>query len=326
MNPHRKRYLVLALVAANLLLAGYLVHRHYSPEAIADASPVGETQALPGVSLRDDNGRVLDLKQPLGRFLFVQFINPHVKAQVDSLTEVLINRPKHPISWLLITDDAPALRSRLGGLQDGVVVVGENYQELRKLFSVPACCEMRFLFNQSGKLVNRGYYFQDGMANRLRSFVDGEQGYSPALLLDSIRSVRGGQFERAQAAALRSESRKAVILLLSSASTTCPSGELARRVSEFAREHGKIDCLALLPNTFSRADVDNFKMNLDIPFRVETADEEFSHRWSALIEEYGEMAVNGTVITIAGEKVSVGHTAKEVESQLKELGGSDAKL
>lgn len=325
MNPHRKRLLVLALVAANLLLAVYVVYHHYSHAAVADSVPVEESQALPSVNLRDDSGRVFNAKQLSGRFLFVQFINPQVKAQVDSLTEVLINRPKHQISWLLITDDAPALRSQLGGLQDGVVVVDHDYQELRKLFSVPACCEMRFLFNKSGKLVNRGYYFQDGMANRLRSFVDGEQGYSPTLLLESIRSVRGGQFERVQNVAMRSDSGKAIILLLTSANTTCPSGDLARLVSEFSREHGEVECLALLPDTFGRSDVDNFKTNLDIPFPVETADEEFSRRWLALVAEYGEMSVNGAVITISREKVSVGHTAKEVESQLKELRDSDEK-
>jgi hypothetical protein len=319
MNPHRKRHLVLALVAANLLLAGYVVYRQSLPEAAAEAVPLEKTQSLPGVSLRDDGGRVFDSKQLLGQFLFVQFINPHVKAQIDSLTEVLTDRPKRPVSWLVMTEDATALRSRLGGLQDGVVVVESNYWELRKLFGVPACCEMRFLFDQRGKLVNRGYYFQDGMPNRMRSFVDGEQGYSPALLLDSMRSVRGGQFERVQAAAMRSQSGKALILLLTSANTTCPSGDLARRVSEFSREHGEVEFLALLPDTFSRSDVENFKTNLDIPFPVETADADFSRRWASLIEEYGEMSVNGAVITINREKVSVGHTAKEVERQLKEL-------
>jgi|GEM_PF-2732076 len=326
MHPHRRRKTVLLLAAANLLLAGYVILQHHFRATIQDATPVGESRALPAVSLRDDGGRSLESRQLLGRFLFVQFINPHVKAQVDSVTDVLINRPKRPVTWLLITSDAQALRSRIEGLQEGVVVVEDNYRELRNLFSVPECCETRFLFDEAGELVNRGYYFQDGMASRLRSFVDGERGYSPALLLDSISSVRGGQFERVRAAASRSKSGKAIILLLSSANTTCPSGELAALVSQFVRENDGVDCLAVLPNTFGPSDVDNFKTNLDIPFPVETADEDFSRGWLALIDEYGEMSVNGTVITIDRQNISVAHGVKEVETRLKELRGSDEKL
>lgn len=325
MKPHRKRNIILLLAAANLLLAGYVVLNHYLREEVQGATSVGQSQALPVVSLRDDGGRVLDSQQFLGRFLFVQFINPHVKAQLDSLTDVLINRPKNPVTWLLITNDAAVLRSRLVGVQEGLLVVEDNYRELRKLFGVPECCEMRFLFDASGKLINRGYYFQDGMANRLRSFVDGEASYSPSLLLDSARSVRGGQFERAQTTAMRSKTGKAVILLLSSANTTCPSGELASLVGEFSREHREIDCLALLPNTFSETDVNNFKTNLDIPFKVENADEDFSRKWLGLIEEYGEMPVNGTVIAIDGDRVSVAHGVNEVKALLQELRDADEK-
>lgn len=316
MKSHRLR-IITALIVANLTFGAYVLYQQNTLRATFDSSSAAPDSVLPIVELRDDRGRSFSTGQFLGTNLFVQFVNPQVDAQIDSVIDVLTNPPSRPVSWLLFTNDAPELRRRLSAVQSDAVIVDDGYLGLRRIFNVPQCCETRSLFDEKGDLKYRGYYFDsDGVVVRLRNLVDGKQAYSPALMLDALNSLPEGYFVRVRNKTLRSHSGKAVVAVFSSVNATCPSGITIGRLNDYARRYGGVEFLALLPNTHSELDVKNLKANLDIPFSVERADEALSGKLMSLVEKYGEKTVNGAVVVIERGAISLVEGDNEIGSRL----------
>lgn len=250
----------------------------------------------------------------------MQFVNPYADGQVESVTRVYEGRPKQPVSWLMITKDARRLRERLssGGMGE-VLIVESGYEELRKAFNVPNCCEKWIIFDSSGEFKDSGYYNQADTAARLRHFVDGQETLSPELLAQAISSAESRQISQLRARAARSPSGKAVIVMFSSVCTSCPTGQLISLLNTHAKLNQGIEYMALLPDTFTPADLNNFRINMDISFPVKLADEELSRRWSSLIQRYGENAVNGAVLVLDKGKLSAAHGLNETKHHLMVL-------
>lgn len=319
---YRHRFIILTLIIANITLGGYIVSRRYVSKSVPAHSQIQHFQALPIVELRDDRGLVLNTKRFIGAPLFIQFIKSQVPAQIDSVRYILTNRPKQPFSWLLITNDAGRLRSYIPNMPNDVVVVDSGYNNLRQLFNVPECCEIWFVLDSESVVRDRGYYSDGGIANRLSSVVAGEQQYSPSLFLTAINSIPGSAIAQVQSKTRYSASGKAVILMASSVCTGCPSGELIDILNAYAKQRNGIDCVALLPNTYTQADISNFKANLGISFLVRTADEKLSRQWMALVEKYGEAAVNNSVILVDKGTISLVQGLSELKHRLTDFAKS----
>jgi hypothetical protein len=129
----------------------------------------------------------------------------------------------------------------------------------------------------------------------------------PAAMLLSDELIKARLFDLA-----KSHSGKAVMVLLTSASTTCSTGKLIDVLNSHAQRSPN-NFLVLLPNTFSQTDVDNFKINLGVPYSVERVDENLSNRWLALAAKYD---VTGVVLLIDGDEISVLQNLIEVDNRL----------
>lgn len=315
-----RHYFILALLLiANLALAGYLVKNLHASKAKANHVSLETSNKLPLLELQNDAGQRVNTKNFAGATLFVQFINPYVDEHIKSLTRVYENRPKRAVSWLLITKDARKLRAQLPSSMGEAMIVEDGYEGLRKAFNVPDCCEKWLIFDSSGDFKESGYYNQDDTSARLRRFADGEEALSPKLLAEAIGSLDGGRIAQVRAKTMRSSSRKAIIVMFSSVCTACPTGQLITLLNKHAELNKDIQYLALLPNTFTSADVNNFRINMDISFGVEVADKELSRRWLSLIQQYGENAVNGTVIVLDKGELSAVQGLYETKQRLMAL-------
>lgn len=112
--------------------------------------------------------------------------------------------------------------------------------------------------------------------------------------------------------AAKSNSGKAVIVILASASTTCSTGKVIDILNSHAKRTQN-NLLVLLPNRFSQTDIDNFKVNLEVPYPVERADRNFSDRWLTLAAKYN---VTGVVMLIDNGEISVLQNLAEVDRRL----------
>ncbi|HEX8183980.1 MAG TPA: hypothetical protein VF747_04495, partial [Blastocatellia bacterium] len=278
----RHRFIIALLVAANLIVIGYLFSFRQRSSSAADTVAINKPHSLPLLKLSDDGGKEFDTRMFMGTPLFVLFINPHVQAQVDAYLRVRNQQFKRPVSWLLISSDAGALRSRLPrGNND--VIVGNEYDRLRELFGVPKCCEEWLVFDATGAFKDSGKYDEDRAAGGLKHLVDGEKAYSTDLLLQTLNSTDGKNLlKQAHTRAARSRSGKAVVALFSTACTGCPDDNLIDLLRTQSQKNPDIAFLTLLPDTFTQSDLDSFKTNLEIPFPVELANSELSRQWSLI--------------------------------------------
>lgn len=313
------------LIAANLLLAGYItVVRSRQPLTSPDDKKT-EKKLLPRVQLFDDRGQTFHSDQLLGTPLFVQFINPDVQQHIDLLSAILKDRPKQPVKILLVTPNAQNLRARVPAITDDIIVVEKYFKELRTAFELPECCEKILIFNKTGARVDNRFYYQGGSLASLLTVVDGKPGYSPKLLQETIVSVKSAQLEEVRQRTLASPSGKAVIALFSLVGTYCPSGELLDSLKGHQARLQDVELLILLPKNYTSNDVQNFKTNLNVSIPVAMADPELSNVWKSFDLRYGESAINGALVAIDRGAVSVLQGVGELDSFLANAGNTNAK-
>lgn len=112
--------------------------------------------------------------------------------------------------------------------------------------------------------------------------------------------------------AAKSHSGKAVLVMLASASTSCSTGKLVDVLNAHAGKTQN-NLLILLPNSYSQTDIDNFRINLEVPYPVERATESLSNHWLSLAKKY---AVTGVVLLIDNGEISVLQDITEVDRRL----------
>jgi hypothetical protein len=316
----KSRLFIGLLVVINLSLAGYVAARRYlftKPQLI----PVAQSHKMPRVELRDDTGRVFSTDQFKGTALFVQFINPYIEAQITSFSKVRNNRPQKPISWMVLTANAQELRRRLPTDINDVVIIEENHEALRYLLSISKSREHWVIFDESGEYRNSGSYDTGDAANLLRNVVDDEPLYSTEILSEILTAMNErGQLSRFHASAANSVTGKAVVAMFSMACTSCPDGSLVELLNNHATQDRQNSYVIILPSTFTKSDLRNFEINLEVSIPVHLANADFTRQWSMLNERYGEKAINGSVFVVDKEKVlSVVSGMRETKRLLKEL-------
>ena len=312
----RTRIILVILILANALLAGYIVlmrwtayraASQYAAEVITPSSetPTDQLKVLPQVELYTDQDQKISTRQFIGTPLLVQFIDPKIRQQTDVVSAVLKERPKQPVTLLLITSSALELRQQVRGLPDNTIVVENDFKELRKLFTVPECCETSMIFDKHGSLVDNRYYYQGGLIAKLRTVVDGEPAFKPSLFEKPISSVQKGQLKTLRERSVASPSATTIVVLFSTVCTTCSSADLVDVINQQAANQQNMDFLILMPRSFTETDINNFKINLALKVPVALADEEVSRVWDSFASRYGQAQVNGIVIVMKQGRVSV---------------------
>ncbi|PYP88305.1 MAG: hypothetical protein DMF61_06865 [Blastocatellia bacterium AA13] len=315
----RRRLLLAVLVAANILVAGYLLARRSGTAKAIGPLPLALTQSLPLIELKDDAGQAMQTSTLLGSPLFVQFVNPYVEPQIASFLRVRGQNLRRPISWVIITRDSREFRRRMPKDAGDLIVVEDNYERLSDLFNIPKCCEEWRLFDETGRLRGWAKYDEGDAVGSLLHLVNGDAPFSRDMLLATIIKISDdGLLEQLHSRAARSKRGKAVGVIFSQACTGCPEHYLIDLLRARASNDQGIAYLALLPNSFQASDADNFKTNLDISFDVERANPELSRRWSILDQTYGTRLINGTVIAVSqGKVVSIETELSETREMLR---------
>lgn len=314
--------LIIILVAANLLMVGWLMSRHGNSHPQSYVIPVRDSGHLPALDLYDDQGQIISTAKLKGSPLFVQFIDAQIKTQVDSIIRTVQNRPSRSPVWLLITDSANLLRSRLP--IDDITIIERDYDALRNIFGAQRGMGSWFIFDEAGKLKAQGKYDTGDAVGHLHSILDGQPEYSAALFLKILNSLNASdKLSDAHVKSAKTRSGKAVFVLFSSACTGCKDASLVELINSYSKRFPRIWFQALLPNTFGQQDIDNFKTNLNIPFAVAIASGDLSQEWLALCDRYGEKVVNGTVIAIEkGKVVSAANGLTDTRYLLESFAGA----
>lgn len=292
------KILVLAVLAlVNIAFFVYLAQRQ-SRASLPPVTNHKDIKQLPAVEFVDDNGKRDWFNRLTGRVVLVQFVNPKIATQLQSVSKLITGFEENQVWLVLITKDAQELRSRLPRVPGNTLVVQRNNAELRNTFNVPSCCERRFIFDNNGVLQYKDYYYETDLGPRVRSLVKhGEQDIRAAMV-QALESVTAGRFASLRDQVRNSQSGKSVVILLDSVNTSCPSGEIIKSANRFATAHKDIPLIVILPSYYSPIEVENFKTNLQVGFSVEKADAALTEKWSPILTEFGEGQVNGSVFLI----------------------------
>lgn len=111
----------------------------------------------------------------------------------------------------------------------------------------------------------------------------------------------------------KNQTQQIAVVLLTSASTVCSTGKIIDVLKNSAQQSNSEKFVIFLPNHFSQQDVENFKANFNLSFKVEKADDELSQQWLPLASKYEAL---GVVIISDNEEVSVLQDTNEIENHL----------
>lgn len=273
---------------------------------------------LPAVELLDDTGKRVWLNKLIGKPLVLHFVDPQVTQQIEAVSNLLNAFEKSDVQFVLITQRSQEVRRVLPALSEKVIVVQNNYAELKKTFKVPDCCEQRLVFDSDGKFEYRDYYYGANLTPRINSLVRKTLPDASTAILELLGARKTGLFASLREQTRRSTSGKGVVVLFTSVSSSCPSGELAAVIGRSLTRQDN-DHLLLLPRDYSETDIENFRTNFKISFQVEKFDPELEENWGALVNMYGEPSINGAVIFINRGELSVLNDLVEIEQRLAQF-------
>lgn len=306
-----KLILLAILAVSNVAAIGYLWLRNRSRVNDMPASAA----RLPPIELVDDKGTRVLLSSLIGTPVLVQFVNSEIPTQTNSISKLVSAFNRGEVHLVLITPNSGELRRLLPDLPDEVFVVQNNYAELKKTFGVPDCCERRFIYDSEGGLSYRDYYREADLTPRLNLLAHKTLPPVSTVLTDALQSCRTGPLAALREETRNETSRRAMVMLFTSVSSTCPSGELLRMAARQVKQKSA-DLLIIVPKEYSDSDCENLKTNFKLNASVTRFDSELSEKWSTLVRQYGEAKINGTVVLVERGSVSLVTDQSQVEHEL----------
>ena len=164
----------------------------------------------------------------------------------------------------------------------------------------------------------RDYYYDADLAPRVNLLAKKILPPISNAVIDALQSCHTGPFAALREQTRKVGSRKAIAMLFTSVSSTCPSGELLKMVARQAKGNGA-DLLILLPQDYSDTDCENLRTNFKLNARVERFDSELTEKWNTLISRYGEAKVNGTIVLVDHGSVLLLTDLSQVEHELSQF-------
>jgi hypothetical protein len=309
-----KLILLAILAVSNITVLGYLWLRNGARGKQVPSSEV----RLPSIEVIDDRGTRVLLPSLVGVPVVIQFVNPEIPTQTDSVSKLLLAFNPGEVRFLLITPNSSQLRGLLPNLSEDVIIVQNDYAELKKAFGVPECCERRFIYNSEGGLSYRDYYHEADLTARINLLAKKTLPPVSTAVNDALQSCRTGPFAVLREQTRSVTSRRVLVMLFTSVSSTCPSGELLKIAARQLK--GKVaDLLILVPKEYSDSDCENLRTNFKLNVSVKRFDSELSEKWNTLVSQYGEAKINGTVVLVEGGSVSLLTDPSQVEHELAQL-------
>jgi hypothetical protein len=196
--PPYKLILLAILAVSNVTALGYLWLRN---ESRINEVPAGGGR-LPSLEIVNDKGTRELLSHLVGAPVVIQFVNVEIPTQTNSISKLVSTFNPGEVHFVVITPNSSELRRLLPDLPDDVLVVQNNYGELKKAFAVPDCCERRFIYNSEGVLSYRDYYREADLTPRLNLLAHKTLPPVSTVLNEALQSCRTGPL-----AALREETR-----------------------------------------------------------------------------------------------------------------------
>jgi hypothetical protein len=273
---------------------------------------------FPDFSINDIFGRSFHASDFRGKYIYVQFIDPKHKQQMQQIRSIynrLYKRDDINILVFVKNEEEQYLAEFLEAsnlfIQDIIVVI-DNYEKYKTLFRSPTCCETFYLFDDAGNSLISG---QDWKLhkNKILTRLDGlKKGadFSIRKIIkpdDNIKNI--GWLSQIIDLINQEESHEFYIIsMFNEICTSCLTGKILNQLKKSYEDNRTSNYfIVFLSDDFTENDLRNFKKLNNIKCRVIRANKKMATRWRELADEWGKDHLNNIVFKLdeTGEIVHV---------------------
>lgn len=235
--------------------------------------------------------------------MFIIFINTDEDYHINLLENVYLNYADKNLKIIVFTKFKNIIK-KIINLFPLTLVIYENYEKYENLFKAESCCGRHYLYNEFGKLkasaINTTNY-QDGIKVYLMELIENVK-FNLSYFITNNNIFNMKEFSQCWDFIKNSDYEYFVISLFTEMCTLCKSGELISEIKKFFNEHkNEVGFLTILSDDFKENDVQNFKSNLKIEYKVIRADPSLAKKWNMLIKKYRKSDLTNIILLINKE-------------------------
>jgi len=257
---------------------------------------------LPSFTSHTVSGKIINSNK-LENNLFVIFINTNEDYHIDLLRNVYLNYVDKNLK-IIVFLKLKNIINKITNLFPLALVIYENYEKYEKLFQAKSCCGQHYLFNKLGEVeassINTTYY-QDGIKVYLMELIENIKFHLSYFITDNnIFNIK--EFSQCWNFIKDSNHDYFIISLFAEMCSFCESGKIISEISRlYTTQKNKIAFLTILSDDFEENDVQNFKSNLKIQYKVIRANSVLAENWNNLIKKFRRSDLTNIILLINKE-------------------------
>lgn len=283
------RFILSALIFLLVLAFIYFRRKNVSPIRH------GELIRLPDFVATEITGNKIKSADLRGKYLYVQFINPLNKADIELYKKVYSNWKDENLFFIAITKNYEEFKSKLGMDLRKIVILNKDYESLASLFNAPKYGTF-YLFDPSGSLIaTEG---NDTQYEQVLKIILNQLIKNKYLLIEDFipekRNIKNIDWFKQISEIVEKENKDFfVISLFTSICGGCTSGSNFQYLKDFhLKNHEFTRVLCILSDKYNENDIINLKSQLRVEFPVFIADHALSLKWNSFIQEFNEAYLN----------------------------------
>jgi len=258
---------------------------------------------LPEFHAIDIEGNLVKSSDFKGKNLYVQFVDPLHFEDIDLIKSVYSNWKDEDLTIITVTNDIENFVSKTGINLKDIILINNNYEEIKSNFSSPLHQNTYYLFNGSGGVItfgkNRGRY-ERGVKIHLKKLIKNEHFSISDLVLvnDNIKNI--SWFHQVAEIVDRENKNLFIISLFTSFNNACSTGAIIEFLNKiFIENQNSVYVSGILNSSFnSEKDIVSLKSQSQINFPLIIANPILNCKWDSLIHEFREIDLTDIVFII----------------------------
>lgn len=274
---------------------------------------------LPSFTTNTVSGKIINSNKVESN-LFIIFINTNADYHIDLLENVYLNYAYKNLKIIVFTKHEKIVR-KIINLFPLALIINENYEKYENKFKAKSCCGQHYLFNRLGELVafsiNTTNY-QDGIKIYLMELID-NINFNLSYFITDKNIFNMKKFSQCWDFIKNNDYDFFVISLFAEMCSLCESGKIISEINNlYNTRNNKIGFLTILSNDFEKNDVQNFKSNLKIKYKVIRADSSLAKNWNNLIKTFRRSDLTN-IILLTNKEGTILKINKEALKHIKRM-------
>jgi len=298
-----KRDVIKIILAVFIFLFAIIIIQFIKKSDIGFQS--GRLTKLPSFRFVDSSENSISNKYFKGKNLYIQFVNPLDKDDLELLKDIYSQWEEIDLSILVATKDFEQLKAKVdkAGIDlKRITVLEKDYNKFKSILRA-SDIRTNYLFNGDGNLVFSGYNY-NGYEQGIKYFLNRLIKNKYFKLSDFVikgKNINEFPWLKCVTEIMENENKEyCLVSLFTSICNSCASGAIIRKLNNLCAQNRKsLAILSILSDKYyKKEDIIGLKTQLKIRLPVFVADETLGKKWNFLIKEYGEKDLNNLMFIL----------------------------